>query len=110
MGTIGIGTPPQRFQVIFDTGSANLWVPSVACAQPSCVTHARFDAQLSSSYSSNGSLFSIRYGTHPNPDPNPNPSPSPSPDQVRHGRGDGPGGAGERDAGGYLPIPSLYLP
>ncbi|XP_003822980.3 cathepsin E isoform X1 [Pan paniscus] len=62
-GTISIGSPPQNFTVIFDTGSSNLWVPSVYCTSPACKTHSRFQPSQSSTYSQPGQSFSIQYGT-----------------------------------------------
>uniref|UniRef100_A0ABI7XGT2 Cathepsin E n=1 Tax=Felis catus TaxID=9685 RepID=A0ABI7XGT2_FELCA len=62
-GSISIGSPPQNFTVIFDTGSSNLWVPSVYCTSPACKTHARFYPSQSDTYSALGNHFSIQYGT-----------------------------------------------
>ncbi|XP_069486078.1 pepsin A-like [Ambystoma mexicanum] len=62
-GTISIGTPPQKFNVIFDTGSSNLWVPSVYCSSPSCTSHPRFNPKNSSTFKSTKQDLFIEYGT-----------------------------------------------
>ncbi|NXS13449.1 PEPC protein, partial [Neodrepanis coruscans] len=61
-GEIGIGTPPQNFLVIFDTGSSNLWVPSTYCESPACEDHARFNHSLSSTFVGIDLTYSLRYG------------------------------------------------
>ncbi|EMP30825.1 cathepsin E [Chelonia mydas] len=62
-GQISIGTPPQNFTVLFDTGSSNLWVPSVYCVSKACAAHSRFLPSDSSTYNKVGTPFSIQYGT-----------------------------------------------
>lgn len=72
-GTISVGTPPKSFQVIFDTGSSDLWIPAASCTEQStnCENKVKYDHDQSSSYQaidpSSGvdSMFNIEYGSGP---------------------------------------------
>jgi len=65
--TITVGTPGVKEDVIFDTGSSNLWVPN---HQPKLATSRSqykhlYNHNSSSTYQTDGTPFNIQYGSGP---------------------------------------------
>jgi len=60
---VEIGTPAQKFLVVPDTGSSNLWVYSKKCNAIPCWYHALYDSTKSSTYKADGQAFDITYGS-----------------------------------------------
>ncbi|KAI9486132.1 MAG: aspartic peptidase domain-containing protein [Benjaminiella poitrasii] len=58
---IGVGNPPQYFNVTMDTGSADFWIPKSTCPTTAC-PHSRFDASRSTTYTALSETLSIVYG------------------------------------------------
>ncbi|GJJ14486.1 hypothetical protein Clacol_008750 [Clathrus columnatus] len=62
VGNIAIGTPDQPFLIDFDTGSADLWVPSSSCTSLVCSGRNKYNANSSSTAISQPGRFGIEYG------------------------------------------------
>ncbi|KAL3199646.1 hypothetical protein MRX96_001399 [Rhipicephalus microplus] len=62
IGEVKLGTPAQTFRIIFDTGSADFWVPSVRCTD-GCQDRRKYDPSHSSSHIPDGKQVSIKYGS-----------------------------------------------
>ena len=60
-GHIGIGSPPQQEEVIYDTGSDVAWVYHKECQH--CPHRLTFDPQASSTLEDRKRHFTITYGT-----------------------------------------------
>jgi cathepsin D len=63
-GPVSIGTPAQTFNVVYDTGSSNVWVPGTGCTS-GCSGKTLYDHTKSSTYVANGTAFNIQYGSGP---------------------------------------------
>lgn len=73
VGKVAVGSPPQEFRVIFDTGSSNTWLPGAKCQQKSCAKFGKYDSSKSHTYHDLGiknqlgeakeSNFFIKYGS-----------------------------------------------
>jgi hypothetical protein len=70
-GEVSIGTPAQKFLVVFDTGSADFWIPDATCQSISmnCVKKTAYDSSKSSTFSEvpagGQTQFTIQYGSGP---------------------------------------------
>lgn len=48
-GEVAVGSPPQIFNVVFDTGSGNIVLPTVKCHEQVCMRHRRYQSAKSTS-------------------------------------------------------------
>ncbi|GAA95525.1 uncharacterized protein L969DRAFT_45003 [Mixia osmundae IAM 14324] len=62
-GPIAVGTPSRSFNVILDTGSANLWLASTNCTEGCSPLIKKIQPNASSTAVDAQSAFSIRYGS-----------------------------------------------
>lgn len=65
IATIQIGTPPQNFNILMDSGSADFWVGSETCQsqQGTCGNHTFLGSKSSSSFVQSNQNFNVTYGS-----------------------------------------------
>ena len=61
IGNIKIGSNSQKMKIIFDTGSANIWLNSIDCKNPNCILRTRFNHTESDTFYDLKSDLSIMF-------------------------------------------------
>ncbi|KAG1704859.1 hypothetical protein DVH05_004888 [Phytophthora capsici] len=61
IGSVGFGNPPQYFDVVFDTGSSDTWIPGTSC--DNCGSHHQFNSQRSTTFLDTEEKFYDAYGS-----------------------------------------------
>uniref|UniRef100_A0A1I7SFR9 Peptidase A1 domain-containing protein n=1 Tax=Bursaphelenchus xylophilus TaxID=6326 RepID=A0A1I7SFR9_BURXY len=66
ISNVSVGTPPQEFRVMLDTGSADFWIPTRDCQvgqSGQACNKTLFNSDNSSTFQNLSTTFQIRYGT-----------------------------------------------
>jgi cathepsin D len=58
-----MGNNGNVFDVIYDTGSANLWIDSAQCKDDGCVNHKQYNGANSANYKKLGLELDVQFGT-----------------------------------------------
>ncbi|KAG0173719.1 hypothetical protein DFQ28_008311 [Apophysomyces sp. BC1034] len=62
--SLSIGTPPQDFLLLFDSGSSDTWIPSEQCGlNNGCQSADHYNSSASSTYTTSNYKFTLRYVT-----------------------------------------------
>ena len=62
-GVVGVGSPPQHLQVIFDTGSGNFFVNSKLCKDATCKSRKAYDHRDSKTYKKLGGDIEVCFAS-----------------------------------------------
>ena len=66
VATVQMGTPPQNFNILMDSGSADLWVGAEGCQSQQggdCGNHQFLGPQSSSTFVASNDQFEVQYGS-----------------------------------------------
>ena len=63
IGEIAIGASSNIFRVIFDTGSANIWVNSRSCVSDGCKGHKKYDGSSFKGYIPSNRTLNVEFGS-----------------------------------------------